>query len=60
MLLPCSAHPADYGSTGTGAAGYTAKTREKYAVYLTASQTTQYQPDNFLAGSDGWVPTSVF
>jgi pectin methylesterase-like acyl-CoA thioesterase len=57
--LPTSYY-AEYGSTGTGAAGYTAKTREKYAVYLTASQTTQYQPDNFLAGSDGWVPTSVF
>lgn len=50
---------AEYGSTGTGAAGYLDKTREKYAVYLTESETTQYDPDNFLKGSDNWVPTSV-
>jgi len=56
--LPTS-HYAEYGSTGAGAAGYTAKTREKYAIYLTSAETTQYEPDNFLAGSNGWVPTSV-
>lgn len=50
---------AEYGSTGPGAAGYTAKTREKYAVYLTSAGTDKYEPDTFLAGSDGWVPTSV-
>lgn len=50
---------AEYGSTGPGAAGYTAKTREKYTVYLTESQTTQYAPDTFLTGSDGWTPTLV-
>jgi pectin methylesterase-like acyl-CoA thioesterase len=50
---------AEYGSTGTGASGYTKKTREKYAVYLTESQTTQYAPDTFLAGKDGWTPTAV-
>ncbi len=50
---------AEYGSTGTGAAGYTKKTREKYAVYLTESQTTQYAPDTFLTGNDGWTPTLV-
>jgi hypothetical protein len=50
---------AEYGSTGAGAAGYTKKTREKYAVYLTESQTTKYAPDTFLAGKDGWTPTSV-
>ena len=50
---------AEFGSTGAGAAGYLDKTREKHAVYLTESQTVQYQPDNFLKGSDNWVPTSV-
>ena len=50
---------AEYGSTGAGAAGYTKKTREKYAVYLTESQTTKYAPDTFLTGKDGWTPTSV-
>jgi pectinesterase len=54
-----TAYYAEYGSTGTGAAGYTEKKREKYAIYLTESQTTQYAPDTFLAGSDGWTPTSV-
>ncbi|MFZ6757423.1 pectinesterase family protein [Undibacterium sp. Ji50W] len=57
--LPTS-YFAEYGSSGPGAAGFTAKKREKYTVYLTSSQTTQYQPNNFLAGSDAWVPTSVF
>jgi len=56
--LPTSYY-AEYGSTGVGATGYLDKEREKYAVYLTSSQITQYEPDNFLAGSDGWVPTSV-
>jgi pectin methylesterase-like acyl-CoA thioesterase len=50
---------AEYGSTGTGAAGYTAKTREKYAIYLTSSETSQYAADTFLAGSDSWTPTTV-
>jgi pectin methylesterase-like acyl-CoA thioesterase len=50
---------AEYGSTGTGAAGYTNKTREKYAVYLTSAETDQYEPDTFLKGSNDWVPTSV-
>jgi pectin methylesterase-like acyl-CoA thioesterase len=50
---------AEYGSTGTGAVGYTSKEREKYAVYLTSSETSQYSADTFLAGSDGWDPTSV-
>jgi len=57
--LPTSYY-AEYGSTGPGAAGYTNKTRETYAVYLTSSETTQYQPDNYLKGSDSWVPTSVY
>ena len=56
--LPTSTY-AEYGSTGAGAAGYTNKTREKYTIYLTQAQTTQYEPDNYLKGSDGWVPTSV-
>ena len=50
---------AEYGSTGTGSVGYTDKERESHAVYLTESETTQYEPDNFLKGSDDWVPTSV-
>jgi pectin methylesterase-like acyl-CoA thioesterase len=50
---------AEYGSTGAGAAGYTAHTRESHAVYLTAAETDKYAPDTFLAGSDGWAPTSV-
>ena len=50
---------AEYGSTGAGAAGYTAKKRESHAVYLTAAETDKYAPDTFLAGSDGWVPTTV-
>ena len=57
--LPTSTY-AEYGSVGAGAAGYTAKKREKYTIYLTQAETTQYEPDNFLKGSDGWVPTSVF
>ena len=54
-----TAYFAEYGSTGPGAAGYTNKTREPYTVYLSSSQTAQYAPNTFLAGSDGWVPTSV-
>jgi len=50
---------AEFGSTGTGAAGYTAKKRESHAVYLTSSETSQYEADTFLKGSDDWVPTSV-
>jgi pectin methylesterase-like acyl-CoA thioesterase len=50
---------AEYGSTSAGAAGYTARKREKHAVYLTVSETAQYAPNAFLKGSDGWVPTSV-
>jgi pectin methylesterase-like acyl-CoA thioesterase len=57
--LPTSFY-AEYGSTGPGAVGYTNKTREKYAVYLTSSQATAYQPDTYLAGSDHWTPTTVF
>lgn len=56
--LPTSDY-AEYGSTGPGAAGYLNKTREKYTIYLTSAQTTQYEPDNFLKGSDDWVPTTV-
>jgi len=54
-----TAYYAEYGSTGPGAAGYTNKEREQYAVYLTSSEASQYAPDTFLAGSDGWVPTTV-
>jgi pectin methylesterase-like acyl-CoA thioesterase len=54
-----TAYYAEYGSTGTGASGYTSKKRESHAVYLTSSQTSQYEPDTFLAGSDGWDPTSI-
>lgn len=54
-----TAYFAEYGSTGPGAAGYTAKTREPYTKYLSASQIAQYAPNTFLAGSDGWVPTAV-
>jgi pectin methylesterase-like acyl-CoA thioesterase len=56
--LPTSFY-AEYGSTGPGAAGYLDKKREKYTVYLTAAETDKYEPDTFLKGSDGWVPTSV-
>src|SRR6201992_2663564 len=41
--LPTSTY-AEYGSTGPGAAGYTANTREKYVVYFTSSQITQSEP----------------
>jgi len=54
-----TAYYAEYGSTGTGSTGYTKKERESYAVYLTSSETSQYSPDTFLAGSDGWDPTSI-
>jgi pectin methylesterase-like acyl-CoA thioesterase len=54
-----TAYYGEYGSTGTGALGYTDKQREKYAIYLTSTQANSYSPDTFLAGSDGWVPTSV-
>ncbi len=56
--LPTSYY-AEYGSTGPGAIGYVNKAREQYTVYLTSAQTTQYQADNYLAGSDSWVPTAV-
>ncbi len=54
-----TAYYAEFGSTGPGAAGYTEKKRESHAVYLTSSETSQYSPDTFLAGSDGWDPTTV-
>jgi len=54
-----TAYFGEYGSSGPGAAGYTAKTREPYTVYLSASQVAQYAPNAYLAGSDGWVPTGV-
>jgi len=54
-----TAYYAEYGSTGTGAIGYTDKEREKYAVYLTSTQANAFTPDTFLAGSNSWVPTSV-
>jgi pectin methylesterase-like acyl-CoA thioesterase len=54
-----TAYYAEYGSSGTGAAGYTNKTRETYAVYLTSTQANQYAPNTYLAGSDGWKPTAV-
>jgi pectin methylesterase-like acyl-CoA thioesterase len=56
--LPTSFY-AEYGSTGPGAIGFTDKTREKYVIYLTSAQVTQYEPDNYLKGSDDWVPTAV-
>ncbi len=56
--LPTSYY-AEYGSTGSGSYGYVNHLREQYAVYLSSGQTSQYSPDTFLAGSDGWVPTSV-
>jgi len=54
-----TAYYAEYGSSGTGATGYANKERESHAVYLTSSETSQYAPDTFLAGSDGWNPTSI-
>jgi pectin methylesterase-like acyl-CoA thioesterase len=54
-----TAYYAEYGSTSHGAAGYTGDKREKYAIYLTSSEISQFAPDTFLAGTDGWVPTSV-
>lgn len=54
-----TAYYAEYGSTGPGAIGYTDKEREKYAVYLTSSETSQFSPDTFLKGSNDWVPTGV-
>jgi pectin methylesterase-like acyl-CoA thioesterase len=56
--LPTSTY-AEFGSTGPGAIGYTNHTRESHAIYLTSAQTTQYQPDNYLKGSDNWMPTTV-
>jgi len=50
-----TAYYAEYGTTGSGAAG----TRESYAVALTATQAAAYAPDSFLAGSDSWAPTSA-
>ena len=55
-----TAYYAEYGSTGTGASGYTNKTRESHATYLTASQITQYEANTFLAGSDSWAPTTIY
>jgi pectin methylesterase-like acyl-CoA thioesterase len=50
---------SEFGSTGAGAAGYTGKTRESHAIYLTSAQTAAYSPNTYLKGSNGWVPTSV-
>jgi pectinesterase len=52
-----TAYLGEYDSTGTGAAGYLDKERESYAKYLTSD--SAYAPDTFLAGSDGWDPTSI-
>jgi len=49
----------EYGSTGAGAIGYTDKERESHAIYLTSTQANALAPDTFLAGSNGWDPTSV-
>jgi pectin methylesterase-like acyl-CoA thioesterase len=54
-----TAYYAEYGSTGAGAVGYADHLRESHAVYLTSSQASKFTPDTFLAGSNGWVPTSV-
>ncbi len=54
-----TAYFAEYGSSGAGAVGYTNRERESYAVYLTSTQAAAYAPDTFLAGSNGWDPTSV-
>lgn len=54
-----TAYYAEFGSTGTGAIGYTDKEREKYAVYLTSTQANAFSPDTFLAGSNSWTPTSI-
>jgi len=56
--LPTATY-SEYGSTGPGAIGYTNHTRESHAIYLTSTQANSYTPDTYLAGSDGWVPTSV-
>jgi pectin methylesterase-like acyl-CoA thioesterase len=50
---------SEYGSVGAGAAGYTGKTRESHAIYLTSAQTSAYSPNTYLKGSNNWVPTSV-
>ena len=54
-----TAYYGEYGSTGTGATGYTKKERESHAVYLTSSEISAYSADTFLAGSDSWDPTSI-
>ncbi|HEX7641410.1 MAG TPA: pectinesterase family protein [Burkholderiaceae bacterium] len=58
VQLPTS-YFGEYGSTGTGAQGYLQHTRESAAVYLGSGQVQQYAPNTYLAGSDGWRPTSV-
>jgi len=56
--LPTATY-SEYGSTGPGAIGYTNKTRESHAIYLTSAQANNYTPDTYLKGSDSWNPTSI-
>jgi polygalacturonase len=53
--LPTSYY-AEYRSLGLGAYGW----REFYATRLDALAAQQYEPDNFLSGSDGWHPALIY
>jgi pectin methylesterase-like acyl-CoA thioesterase len=55
-----TAYLGEYGSTGTGATGYNSHARESHAIYLTSSQANSYAPATYLAGSDGWNPTTIY
>jgi pectinesterase len=53
--LPTATY-AEFNSTGPGA---NAKAREPYSKQLTAEEAKKYETKAYLAGSDGWDPTTV-
>jgi hypothetical protein len=47
---------AEFNSTGPGA---NAKAREPYSKQLTTAEAKKYETKSYLAGTDGWDPTTV-
>lgn len=47
---------AEYHSSGPGA---DPSQRQSYAVQLTREQAEEFEPENFLRGSDGWNPIAI-
>jgi pectinesterase len=53
--LPTATY-AEFNSTGAGA---NAKARDPYSKQLTAQEAKKYETKAYLAGTDGWDPTTV-